>query len=226
MNELREYVNSLFSHYKETKQIKELKEEIFGNLQARRVDLISAGLSEADAIKQVKQSITSIDGLIDGNKEFYSYQLWREWIQWILIYLISACIISIPMLMVHIGTPVSALLFLTAIMTGILYICYGRKEERRHLNKKSYVNLKYLDKIRKIIWIFWIAFTLVYSAATTALYFGSNIWFARRVSINGPYELAVIIILYAVPFFTIILPLAVNKIPCLVLKYEVQNDEE
>lgn len=226
MNELNNYVNSLFSHYRETKQIKELKEEIFGNLQSRKDDLVLAGLNETEAIERVKQSITSIDGLIDGNKEIYIYQFRRELLQWALIYLISACIISIPMLMVHIGTPASTLLFLTAIITGIIYIRYSSKGHGHRLNEKSYVSLKHFYKIRKMIWIFWIAFAFVCSAATTALYFGSNIWFARRVSINGPYELAVIVILYAVPFFTVILPLVVNKMPGLALKYEVQDNEE
>lgn len=226
MNELRNYVDSLFAHYRETKQIKELKEEILGNLEARKVDLIALGTSEAEAIAQAEQSITSIDGLIDGNKEIYRNQFWKEWLQWVLIYLINACIVSIPMRMVHIGTSLSTLLFFAAILVGAIYIRSNSQAYSRKLNKKAYVNLGHIERIRNIIWFFWGVFTLVYSAATTALYFGSNIWFSRSISINGPYELAVIVIFYAVPFFTVIIPLSANKMPGLVLKYEVQNNEE
>ena len=226
MDELRNYVNFLFAHYMETKQIKELKEEILSNLEARTADMVSAGIGEAEAVEQAKQSISSIDELIDGNKKIYICQFRLEWLQWILIYLISACIVSIPMLMFHIGALASTLLFLAVIITAILYIYFISQKHRHTDHELAYVNLEHIKKIRKMVWLFWIAFTLVCSAATTAMYFGSNIWFARRVSINGPYELAVIIILYAVPFFTVVIPLSVNKMPALVFKYEVQNNEK
>ena len=226
MNELSDYVNLLFSGYKKTAQMKDLKEEIYGNLEARKADLISLGTSEAEAIEQAKNSITSIEGLIDGNKEIYIYQFRRELLQWALIYLISACIVMIPMLMVNIGTPLSTLGFLITIITGIKYARYSGKSHRDHLNDRTYLNLTHFERIRKLFWIFWAAFALVYTAATTALYFGSNIWFSRKVSISGPYQLAYIVILYSMPFFSIIIPLVVNRIPQLILKYEVQNDEE
>lgn len=226
MNELRDYVNSLFIGHKKTAQIKDLTEEIYGNLEARKADLISLGTSEAEAIEQAKNSITSIEGLIDGNKEVYIYQFRRELLQWALIYLISACIVMIPMLMVHIGTPLSTLGFLITIITGIIYICFSGKGHRRHLNDRTYVNLTHYEQIRKLIWLFWAAFALVYAATMTGLYFGSDIWFSRRISISGPNELAVLVIVYALPLFAIVIPLIVNKTPSLILKYEVQNDEE
>lgn len=226
MNELSDYVNLLFSGYKKTTKIKDLKEEIYGNLEARKADLIFLGTSEAEAIEQAKNSITSIEGLIDGNKEVYIYQFRRELLQWALIYLISACIVMIPLLMVNIGTPLSTLGFLITIITGIKYAHYSVKGHRCHLSDKAYVNLTHYERIRKLFWFFWAAFALAYTAAITALYFGSNIWFSRRVSISGPNELAVIVIVYAVPFFSIVIPLIVNKMPGLILKYEVQKDEE
>ncbi len=226
MSELQRYVNALFAHYRDTKQIKDLKEEILGNLEARKTDLMAAGADEAEAISKAKQSITSADGLIDGNKEIFINQLWREWLQWVLIYLLSACIVSVPMLLFHIGTPLSTLLFLAAALAGILYLRFNSKAFGVHFEKRTYISLPRVRRIRNLVWIFWAAFTLMYTAATTAMYFGSNIWFSRRVSIDGPYQLAVVLILYAVPFFTVILPLAVHKIPSLVLKYEVQSNEE
>lgn len=69
MNELRDYVDSLFIGHRKTAQTRDLKEEIYGNLEARKADLISLGTSEAKAMEQAKNSITSIEGLIDGNKE-------------------------------------------------------------------------------------------------------------------------------------------------------------
>jgi hypothetical protein len=59
MNELREYVDCLFAHYKQTIKIKDLKEEIYGNLEARKNDLISTGVSEAEAIESAKKKGTA-----------------------------------------------------------------------------------------------------------------------------------------------------------------------
>ena len=75
MNELRNYVNSLFSGYRKTAQIKDLKEEIYGNLEARKADLISLSTSEAEAIEQVKNSITSIEVQVNANSTFMADQI-------------------------------------------------------------------------------------------------------------------------------------------------------
>lgn len=186
--------------------------------------MLSQGLNEQQALKNAKQSITSVGGLIEGNKKVELYSMRRELLQWALIYLITACIVAVPMLMVRIGTPLSTLLFLTTIVVGIIYARSGAKAHRH--DRTGYVSYSHYRKLSKLVWIFWAIFALVYCTATTGMYFGSNIWFSRKVSIDGPYELAVLIILYSFPFFTLVLPLVFQKVPALILKYEVGNDEE
>lgn len=67
MNELRMYVENLFTGKVLTPATIELKEEVYGNLVARYEDYRSNGLSEAEAIERTKASLTSIDDLIDGD---------------------------------------------------------------------------------------------------------------------------------------------------------------
>lgn len=66
MNELRMYVEQLFTGRVLTPATIELKEEVYGNLVARYEDYRSNGLSEAEAIARTKASLTNIDDLIDG----------------------------------------------------------------------------------------------------------------------------------------------------------------
>ncbi len=65
MNELRMYVEHLFKNKMLTDEMIELKEEIYGNLVARYEDYIANGMTESDAIEATKQSITSIDDLLE-----------------------------------------------------------------------------------------------------------------------------------------------------------------
>ncbi len=65
MNEIRMYVEHLFKNKMLTDEVIELKEEIYSNLVARYEDYIANGMTESDAIEATKQSITSIDDLLE-----------------------------------------------------------------------------------------------------------------------------------------------------------------
>lgn len=67
MNELRMYVEHLFEGKVLTPENIELKEEIYGNLVARYEDLIAEGVSEEEALKRTKESMTSIDGVLNSD---------------------------------------------------------------------------------------------------------------------------------------------------------------
>lgn len=69
MNELRMYVEHLFEGRVLTAEMIELKEEIYGNLVARYEDYVAGGMDEAEALAQVKASITSIDDVLAGEGE-------------------------------------------------------------------------------------------------------------------------------------------------------------
>lgn len=65
MNELRMYVELLFEGKVLTADAIELKEEIYGNLVARYEDLVSEGVSESEALRRTKESITNIDDVLE-----------------------------------------------------------------------------------------------------------------------------------------------------------------
>lgn len=226
MNKIGSYVDGLFAHYRNTPKIRELKEEIQGNLEARYADLLAQGRSEQQAMEAVRQSFPSADRFIEGNHEVRVGLFRRELLQWALIDLLIACIVATPMLMVYIGRPLSALLFLVTIAVGVFYAYSGSGARGLTKDRTAFFSYPHYKKLSRLVWLLWGLFTVVYAAAATGMYFGSNIWFSRKVSIHGPYELAVLIVLYSVPFFTLILPLLFQKIPALILKYEVGADEE
>ncbi len=66
MNELRMYVEHLFEGKVLTTENIELKEEIYGNLVARYEDLIADGLDEDEALRRTKESIASIDDVLNS----------------------------------------------------------------------------------------------------------------------------------------------------------------
>ncbi|ALS24093.1 MULTISPECIES: permease prefix domain 1-containing protein [Paenibacillus] len=52
-------------------QIRELKEEILSNLEAKVADLTSNGMEYYQAVSTAVEQFDHIDGLIDDNKEVY-----------------------------------------------------------------------------------------------------------------------------------------------------------
>lgn len=67
MNELRMYVEHLFEGRVLTPENIELKEEIYGNLVARYEDLLADGVDEAEALRRTKESMASVDDVLDGD---------------------------------------------------------------------------------------------------------------------------------------------------------------
>lgn len=76
MNELRMYVEHLFEGRVLSRDVIELKEEVYGNLVARYEDYLNQGVASDDALARTKASLTSIedvlghaagdDGLVEG----------------------------------------------------------------------------------------------------------------------------------------------------------------
>ena len=64
MDELRVYVDALFARRGDTAENREMKEEIYGNLAARRDDLIAQGVPEAEAVRAAKAQLPSLDGVL------------------------------------------------------------------------------------------------------------------------------------------------------------------
>ena len=229
MSKLSRYVDELFAKYKKNRGIDELKTEVLGNLEAKKEDLIASGKSEAEAVKIAKESITNIDFMIDGNKRVCSCRMKLEFLQQSLIVLLIAWILTVPLLIFHIGFFANILLTAAAAVGIIYYIFYlaKLKGHQNLLYKMGYVNIKAARETKNAIWILWAAVTVLIELSVTAMRFGSNIWFSRHISIDGPSEFASLLITYFIPLLTIVIPIIAGIPLKLIPKYEVgENNEE
>ncbi len=226
MSELKNYVDSLFSKYRKTKNIDELKAEILSNLEAKKSDLIASGLDEKTAIQKAKDSITNIDNLVDGNKNIYINQYKLESLQQSLLYLVIGWIVTIPFTLFADFIPINLLLFCSIIVVGIVYFCIAANKAKSGIEKQQYVNINRYIKLGKTAWLIWGIFVTVCVLIVTGLYFSSNIWFSKPIRIDGPYNFALMAIRYFAPFVTVIIPLIIQKLPKLILKHEVGESNE
>jgi hypothetical protein len=226
MDSLKNHVDNMFSKYKGNKKIDELKYEVLSNLEAKVDDLTGNGMERSQAINEAKQGMSSIDYLIDENRQVYVNRYKLEYTQIALLYSIIAWILTIPIRIVSRGIIWDLVLFISSIIIGIRYFKLRAKKDNGYFQYKSFINIRLAHKSGKIAWIIWLVYIVVASLYTTAIRFGSNIWFSRPVSITGPYQFAEIAIVYLIPFITIILPLLFNVAPKLILKYEVGEDNE
>ena len=131
MDSLKNYVDSMFSKYSGNKKIDELKYEILSNLEAKVDDLITSGMERGEAINRAKESINSIDYLIDGNKQVYVNKYKLEYIQIVLLYSIIAWILTIPVKIVGTGIILNMSLFICSMTIGLVYIQLNRKVDSR-----------------------------------------------------------------------------------------------
>lgn len=223
MSELKLHVDSLFSKYPMNDQMKDLKEEILGNLESKKADLMAEGLDEYSAIAKAKQSLTSIDYLIDGNRKIYIHSFSLELLQWILISLLISWIITIPLQLDLPGTFTNTLLFIMTVLVGILYLIFSNRKNKADT---KFINIVSFAKWKKYIWLFWLLFITIVILYSVAINFGSNIWFLRPIHIDGPYQFAILAIRFLLPLLTIQIPLIVNKAFRLLEKYEVSEADE
>lgn len=210
MNDVRNHIDKLFSKYPKTNDTLELKEEVIGNLEAEIEDLQSNGFSFEDAFQTSIREMGKLDTLIDGIKSVQLNKVLVEMMQWTLIYTLLAWIMTIPLGMFYSARKTSWLLFIIVLIVGFLYLMVYFMQ-RIFRDKPVRVSLLKVMTVRKYIWFIWTLFIVVQWGMVTALYFGSNIWFWRPISINGPYEFGGILIAYATPAITVIVPLLVNK---------------
>jgi hypothetical protein len=226
MNSIQDHVDTLFKGYGKSKEIKELKEEIISNLEAKVTDLTSNGMDYNQAVVIATSSIESIDPLIEGNKEVYVNIFKTELSQIALLYFLIAWVITIPLRFISVGFLINPLLLIAVILTGAIFLSFNSHKEQSFLGKTSVLNIKLANRYRKFAWLIWSLFILTSIASLTTIQFGSNLWFSRPVKIDGPYQFAVLITRYFVPFITIIIPLLFNVAIKLIFKYEVGGQSE
>ena len=219
MDELKQYVDMLFSHQKSSPENLDLKEEIYSNMTAKKYDLMQQGLSEPDAISKAKKSIISIDGLIGDKQLTYINRYNAEKLQALLLASIIMWILSIPAILVRTGF-FSFGAFLLVALFGILFL----KSQRKDQKLIAFTDKTSCQKLRKTAWLIWGVFFFVCASAASAVLFGSDLWFSRPLNISGPYQFGVAAVRYYLPFITIVFPIAINSFPKIMDKNE-RNDE-
>lgn len=220
MDELRTYVDELFRHQRLTLEVKDLKEEILSNMLAKRNDLMEHGISEAEATKKAKASLSSIDGLIEGNQLTDIDRYHAECLQTVLLNCIVFWIFSLPLLFTRYAL-YSHLGLLATVIAGVLYLT-----RKKQTSAVAFLSIPASLKRKKIAWIVWTLFFLVYIGTMAALIFGSNLWFGRPLNITGPYEMANIATRFYVPLLTIAIPITFNNFTKLLLKNEKRYENE
>lgn len=226
MDRLQKYVEQLFGKYADSKQVQELKQEVLSNLEAKVADLTANGMDESEAVQVAQESLTSIDDLIDSHRKVYINQWKRELVQIGLLYVLIAWIITLPFRIVGSGILVNELLLFITIILGIGYLVMRTRKQAHYLRQTATLDLHAAFYRRKLGWVIWAVFIGVTVLYTTAIHFGSNLWFARPVTISGPYQFAVVAIAYVQPFVSVLVPLLLQAIPKLIMKYEVgENDD-
>ena len=210
MNEVRKYVNRMFDGYPKNDETLELKEEVIGNLEAEIEDLVTnEGLTAKQAFRISTEKMTKLDGVIEGVQTVKLSKILVELTQWSLIYLLIAWIISIPFNIFSSLRSTSWLLFILILIIFVFYIVL--KLVAGSLTNIRTIQLAFMKKWQKMIWIIWALFMVVQWGMITAIHFGSDLWFGRSISIDGPYQFGQIVAAYLAPFFSIIVPLLINR---------------
>ncbi|NUU78968.1 hypothetical protein [Paenibacillus xylanilyticus] len=206
MNKLEKYVDHLFTGYKKTLQVQELRNEILSNLEAKVHDLTAHGMKYEVAVQEAKSSIKSVDGLVEGHFPYYVNKYKAELLQTAALYFLIAWVLTIPLSLIEqAGILLSVIL---PILAAVCYISYLKKTNLNQNNKDIAISHDVSNKRhRNIAWAIWTVFFLIQSLFTTAIHFGSDIWFGRSIQILGPYQFAVLATHYIWPLITVIIPL-------------------
>ena len=226
MVDLKTHVDRLFSGYKTDRQIKELKEEILSNLEARVSDLTEKGMDHEAAVKAAVDSITTIDSLIDGNKSIYINRFKLELIQTALIYVLIGWIITTPLRLIRAEMLWNLLFLFAAVFLGITLMLFNRNKDASYLNETAAFNAHALERTKRIAWLLCILYIAVSILYTGAIRFGSSIWFSRAITINGPHQFSLLILSFILPFLCLIIPLLFHTALRLSKKYEVGEFNE
>lgn len=225
MDRLQQHVEQLFRPYRGMKQAQELKQEVMSNLEARVADMTTEGMDRAEAVRLAIANIPSIAHLIEENHRIYVYRFWLEWVQRVLLYSLLAWIVTMPLRIVGDGTGLNAALLVVSLVVGIVYVVLLLLRRTSITNKTMNMNVQAAFRLRKIGWILWSIFIAVSLLFTTALHFGSNLWFSRPVSFSGPYQFAMTALAYFKPLVSILIPLALHVAPKIIMKYEVGEED-
>lgn len=213
MIDLKQYVDELFRHQGLSPEVKDLKEEILSNMTAKMDDLIAQGVEADIAAKKAKESLSTIDNLIDGNQltDISNYHL--ECTQTVFLNCIIFWIFSLPLLFTSFAA-FSYLGLLLTISSGMVYLL----QRKQPTGLVAFLSITRSEGLKKTAWMIWGLFFVVCAGIMAALTFGSNIWFNRPLHISGPYQMANIAVRFYLPLLTILIPMTFGSFTKLLLK--------
>lgn len=226
MESLHHHVDQLFHKYRASKQIQELKWEVLSNLEAKVADLVADGMTQDEAVRKAKANLASIDSIVGEHRRVYLRRFLGELLQLGLLYTLIAWILTMPLRIWGMGILLNYSLFASCLGLGIIYLILLGIKHRSFVQKTSRMNLRAAFLLKKTGWGLWALYITATVAFTTALHFGSNLWFSTPVRITGPYQFAKLAVGYALPFLSILIPIWLGAIPRLILKYDAGEGDE
>lgn len=218
MKDLEEYVDGLFAHQRQTAEVVELKEEIVSNMEAKRADLVAQGLTPAEATQRARESLVSVEGLIEGTQLTYIDRYRAECLQDALLASAIFWIFSMPLLF----TGFAAISFGGLLATAGFAAAYLVKRASPS-DAVAFVSQTACRRRTRLAWRLWGLFFLVCCAGTAALSFGSAIWFGRPVTIDGPYQFAAVAARFYAPLLTIVIPITIGGCAKRLTKHEKRD---
>ncbi|UFJ41125.1 permease prefix domain 1-containing protein [Brevibacillus humidisoli] len=221
MKELERFVEDLFANYRETREIQELKREILSNLEAKATDYIAEGIPYLEAVHRATRHMDTVDFLVEDHQPVYVNRYKTDLVQTALLYLLVGWILTIPIRMVSTGVWVNNLFTLAVALCTVAYFLLASKKDDHFRNAVSIIHPMKLAKRSKAAWVIWAMYVLMMTAYTAAIWFGSDLWFGRPISIDGPYQFAVAAVDFAAPFAAIVVPLLFQTAHRLASRYEV-----
>lgn len=226
MNRLERHVEKLFADYQETAEVKEWKEEILSNLEAKSADFQAQGMEAAEADEKAVGALERVDFLFADTVAVYVNRWRLEVVQILLLYMLVAWIITIPLTVLGLAMRLHFVLLLASVVIGLIYLSLYLRRGGRLDEKIVSFRRTALLRLRKLVWIGWSALVMALLAGLTLSQFGSNIWFQRPVSISGPYQFATLVVGFGLPFISVIIPLVVSAALRLIDKYKAGDEVE
>lgn len=218
MNELERHVEKLFRHQPDTPETRELREEILSNLQAKREDLLAQGMDERSATEAAKRDILSVDNLIDDQQPTNVERYRMACAQTVWLHCILFWIGTLPLLFTGYGW-LGALGLGLSILSGVGYLLFWLI----HPAEQEIRSLAAARQRKTIAWRIWGIFYIVAALSVAAVTFGSNLWYGTPVTIEGPYQWAVMVSRIYVPLLTVLIPLTVSRFAALLPQYRVEG---
>lgn len=223
LKEVQAYIETLFVYQKKTPQSAEMKEKLLDCMTRKINELISQGQTGIQAFHTIKRSISAEEWLLNGNQltDMAGYK--TQCLYYILLNCVLFWIFTLPLLF----TKYALISFIGLVATIILAISYAiTLKKSKSAEKVALISVSENGKRRKVAWIIWSVFALVYILAVALVLFGSNLWFGRPVEISGPYEFANIAVHFYIPLLTVFIPITFHCLTKTLPEFEKRYEHE